>query len=349
MVTLTATTTRKRLDTENNLRAELRRHRLFVERLCAQMRAELESLKCANGEQLLDTCDLLQSNLSTIAAAASPGTASKEVHEVFDLHMVAKTAVARHAFTADNYGVRLRCLVHREAPRRVVGDRFRLAQLLGDIVATVLPSSSAKGLYVFVAQEPSDTEGATVRFTICDSESGPPAVVRSALPDRSGGSLWVAPWYASMRELVRRMGGSDIGFQATEEGVAIWLTVSLGTTAPRPKRSQLETKAPVLLVTKDASCASAVGNALRRCGLVVDFEPHEQLLPIRMQESNYGLVLMDNGRGAEVATFAARIPGSTEMRMVPMVGLPRRDDRDGTIDEVALLDVVQKRLGVDQS
>ena len=341
------TTTRKRPDTENSLRAELRQHRLFVERMCSQMRSELESLKRASGQHLLDTCELLQSNLTTIAAAARPGLASKDAHEVFDLHLVAKTAVARHAFAADDYGVRLRCLVHRGAPRRVVGDRSCLGQLLGDIVATALPGSSGNGLYVFVAEEPTDAEGTTVRLTICDSESGPPAVVRAPMPDRSGASLWVSPWYASMRELVRRMGGGDIGFQASEEGIAIWLTVSLGTTEPRPMRSALETKAPVLLVTKDANRASAVGNALSRCGVVVHVEPHEQLLPIRMQESSYGLVLMDNGRGAEVATFAARVPGSTEVRMVPMVGLPRRNDRDGTIDEVALLDVVQKRLGVD--
>ena len=209
-----------------------------------------------------------------------------------------------------------------------------------------MPSSRGQGLFVFVGNEPTDAEGTTIRITICDSESGPPDAVRAPMPNRSAGSLWVTPWYASMRELVRRMGGGDIGFQATEQGVAIWLTVSLGTTVPRPKRSQLQTKAPVLLVTKDASRASAVGNALRRCGLIVDFEPHEQLVPIRMQECNYGLVLMDNGRGAEVATLATRVPGSTEMRMVPMIGLPRRDDRDGTIDEVALLDVVQRRLGV---
>ena len=64
------------------------------------MHAELESLKRVDGEQLVDTCELLQSNLATIAAATRLGSSADEHHQVFDLHMVAKTAVAKFAAAA---------------------------------------------------------------------------------------------------------------------------------------------------------------------------------------------------------------------------------------------------------
>ncbi|MFK7739386.1 MAG: sensor histidine kinase [Planctomycetota bacterium] len=336
---------KKKADEPKRLRANLRRHRRFVERLCRQMRAELEAVKAEKGERLVDVCSALQANLDAVVDIEHLQSGECELdRDVFDLHTAARTAVARHAFAADEHQVRLRCFVHRESPRRVVGDQARLRRLLSDLVANAILCSARGQVFVFVAPEPSADGDASVRFTVCDQEEGPPPVERLPGTPHVGDPGWVTPWYSMVRELVRRMGG-DVGFTASDDGVALWFTVSLSTTLPQPKRSELASHAPVLLVTQSSERAAAIANALHRCGLDVETEALQQLLPVRLQEKNYSLALLDVAGAPEQTTYAAKPPGATDVRSIPILGVPRRRDKREAIDEAALLQMVQKRVG----
>ena len=327
------------------MRAELRRYRWFVEQLCSQMSAELGLLEEQEGDRLRDRCAQMRSSLKTIVDAEQLRSGTVELaREVFDLHTVARSAVAQHAFAADGHSVRLRCFVHRDAPRRVVGDAARLRHLLGDLVANMLPYCSGGQLFVFVAREPADLSGSTVRITICDREEGPPEMMRTPASSVTAGAPALTPWYGCARELANRLGG-DLGLQASGDGGAIWLTALLGTTMPRPVRSELATKAPVLMVTKDERRATVVRNALQRHGLVVHVEPLEQLVPVRLEQQSYSLVLNDSQAHGDVATFASRSADRDDVRTVPMIGVPLRNDAKRSIDEAALVQAVLSRIG----
>lgn len=339
---MTASTIRNVTDETQRLRAEVKRQRSFVESLCLQVFVDLEAVREAEPARADQLIERLQADLRMLVDTERLRAGDVQLkREVFDLHPVARIAVARQAFTAHELGVGLRCFVHKDAPRRVVGDRDRLAALLGELVANAVPLADGGGVYVFVAPETSASDETMVRFTICDRKEGPPASLRPAgvVPARS--QVTTAPWYGAARDLVRRMGG-DIGCHASAEGVALWFTIALDTKMPRPERNDLSAQAPVLLVTSHPQRAAAVTSALQNVGILVEVETNEQKVPIRLEEANYSVVLMDGENGVPATSLAVRVPETQEIRTTPVAGVPRCWGQRELVDESALLRVVQR-------
>ena len=332
--------------------AELRRQHAFLLSLCDQVRRELDEVIDVSSQpsEVRRVCASLQANLSSVEWLARLQEGDGEPVEAdFDLHTVARTAVASEVFVADMRGVRLRCYVHRETPRRVTGDAALLRHVISVLLGSVIANSDGGDVAVYVALEHSHGGLARVRVTIRDRHVGAADGDddRYDFVDRelhATAPPWVTPWFESLGELVARMGGS-LGFVASDRGgVAVWCTATLGVAQPRPQRIELAPHLPVLLVSNVAEHVPVVMIALQRGGFVVELEEDYRQLPARMQRSQYGLVLVDRQDGAHVATFAAR-PGSGDVRLVPVLGLPRVEGFPQQVDEEALVRLVRRHVG----
>ena len=328
--------------------AELQRQNAFLLSLCDQVHRELDEVIDASTQpsEVRRVCSSLQANLSSVQwLARLQADDGEPVEADFDLHTVARTAVASEVFVADMRGIRLRCYVHRETPRRVSGDAGLLRHVIGVLLNSVIANSEGGDVAAYVALEHSHGGLARVRVTIRDRQAGADDGDddRYDFVDREVQATsppWITPWFESLGELVARMGGA-LGVVSSERGgVAVWCTVTLGVAQPREPRIERAPHLPVLLVSNIAEHVPLVMIALQRAGFAVELEEDYRQLPARMQRTQFGLVLVDRQDGAHVATFAAR-PGSGDVRLVPVLGLPRVQGFAHQVDEEALIRLVR--------
>ena len=331
------------VDHHRRLRADLASQQRFLERLCRQVASELDEVVHADGDRRTDLCQRLKNRLTSVADLARLSRGQTQIaREVFDLHTASRAAVANHAFGAAERAVRLRCYVHRDAPRKVVGDPGRLRRVLGDLVAEMLAASEGGDLSVFVGPEPNDEGATAVRFTICDRTDNPTAIHGGRGAEQAGEA--VTPWYESLRALLGRMGGRAAAWASELDGTVVSFTVAFGTRLPRRKRAELAAQAPVMLVSKNPKRIEVVTAVLQRSGLMVEIESDQRQVAARLNQARYSLVLMDRGGDTPAATFAARPPGTTQVRMVPILGVPREQGKPEAIDEAALVRAIQRSL-----
>ena len=344
-------------DSAAQLLAELRQQHTFLERLCEQVRNELgeieQSTRTNDGEQARDHCVSLRANLALVADLARIDAGTDELaHEPFELHTIARSAVASQTFVADRRGVRLRCYLQRDTPTRVVGDRLRVRRILGYLVAKVVAGCDGGDLSVYVAPDCLRAKDAVVRFTICDRAAGPPANADGDMVFTGGFEApsqlpWITPWFAVVGDLVQRMGGQLAVNGSEDDGIALWFTVRLDTEETAPKRAALAPHLPVLLVSNQPEHVPQVMVALQRCGFSVELEEDYRRVPLRLQQTAYCVVLMDREDGAHVATFASRAAG--DVRMVPLMGVPRLANDPGRVDQEALVRMVQRSVAAARS
>lgn len=342
----------------------MRQRSLFVARLSQQLRNDVaDVLRMAEFlgrssllppqaravQHIADRCQRQLADLTNIADFSRIEAGSSELEcRPFDLHAALRGPVARNAFAADERGVRLRCYVHRDVPRHVIGDDPRLRQVLASLLENVVEQSPGGDIAVYAALEAELEHSYRIRVTISDAELGPPEPADEGLFEFLGraadAEVVDAPHtgfgFSIINDLLNLMGGRLGVHGENEQGCAVWFTVELQI----PDKNAIDDGLPVphhpiLLVSSDPDRIPKVLIALQRRQYAVELEDDGARLTERIQASPYSLVLLDEQRGNHVATFAAQL-ASGDVCMLPIVGVPHIGQDD--IDETRLLQLVQR-------
>ena len=234
-------------------------------------------------------------------------------HAAFSLSEVVDTAVDMLAENARGKGLELRAFIERRAPVTVVGDRFRLQQILTNLVSNAVKFTAEGEITVRVTEGEPTSEGQRVRFEVSDTGIGiePGAAGRLFEPFSQADSSTTRTYGGTglglsiCRELVELMGGEIGATGALGRGSTFWFTADLGleaapaahsasagaavTAAPGPDGAALA----LLVVDDNAVNRTVAAEMLRKRGYRVEVARNGAEAVAATARDRYAVVLMD--------------------------------------------------------
>jgi two-component system sensor histidine kinase/response regulator len=197
----------------------------------------------------------------------------------FDLAEAVDGAVEMFLESARAKGLELRAFIERRAPLHVVGDRFRLQQILTNLVSNAVKFTAAGEITVRVTEGEPTSAGQRVRFEVADTGIGiePGEADRLFEPFSQADSSTTRTYGGTglglsiCRELVELMGG-QIGASGTVgRGSTFWFTADLGVVSPSESHASAVApagrgagEAPSILVVDDNAVNRTVAAEMLR-------------------------------------------------------------------------------------
>ncbi len=253
----------------------------------------------ASGEQLLTIInDIL--DLSKIEA----GRLELE-HAEFNLSDAVDEAVELLAERARGKGLDLGAFVERKARLEVVGDRFRLQQVLTNLVSNAVKFTSSGEITVRVTEGEPSPRGRRVRFDVADTGVGidaaqagrlfePFSQADSSTTRKHGGT---GLGLSICRELVELMGGEIGAVGERGRGSTFWFTVDLEVVAeapePEPEPAAAAPEVPVLVVDDNAVNRMVAAEMLRKRGYRVEVAKNGEEAVAAAAAEPFAVILMD--------------------------------------------------------
>ena len=290
------------------------------------------SMVHTSGEQLLTIInDIL--DLSKIEA----GKLELEEAE-FSLSDAVDDAVELLAENARGKGLDLRAFVERRARLQVVGDRFRLQQVLTNLVSNAVKFTSLGEITVRVTEGEPSARGRCVRFEVTDTGIGIDAEQAERLFEpfsqadssttRTHGGTGLG--LSICRELVELMGGTIGAHGEPGRGSTFWFTIDLGVAAeaPEPEPDAAPAAAPpeipVLVVDDNAVNRMVAAEMLRKRGYRVDVAKNGEEAVAAVTAEAFAVILMDchmpimDGYEATRAIRASEDGGGARVAIIAM-------------------------------
>ncbi len=231
-------------------------------------------------------------------------------HAEFALSEAVDAAVDMLAENARAKGIELRAFIERRAPLKVVGDHFRLQQILTNLVSNAVKFTAEGEITVRVTEGAPSATGQRVRFEVTDTgigiETG--AAERLFEPFSQADSSTTRTYGGTglglsiCRELVELMGGEIGATGALGRGSTFWFTADLGlvagptvdAAAPAPAAPGTKGDALALLVVDDNAVNRTVAaEMLRKRGYRVEVARNGAEAVAATARDRYAVVLMD--------------------------------------------------------
>jgi signal transduction histidine kinase/CheY-like chemotaxis protein len=231
-------------------------------------------------------------------------------HAEFKLSEAVDGAVDMLAEHARGKGLELRAFIERRAPRKVLGDRFRLQQILTNLISNAVKFTSSGEITVRVTEGEPTVSGQRVRFEVADTGIGiePGAAERLFEPFSQADSSTTRTYGGTglglsiCRELVELMGGEIGATGSLGRGSTFWFTADLGSAsaaevrasaaapvAPAPEREVLA----LLVVDDNAVNRTVAAEMLRKRGHRVEVACNGAEAVAAMARERFAVVLMD--------------------------------------------------------
>ena len=306
--------------------------------LAARQREWMERIR-QNGALLLE----LVTNILDVTRMEA-GKAIVETAPL-DLDEVVRQASDVLAVEAEAKGLRHDVEVGADVPRRLLGDRIRLTQILLNLVSNAVKYTARGRVSVRVQRVPDETPGVQLRIEVQDTGRGIPAEEQGRIfrpfeqlgsgGTRYGGAglgLSITKW------LVEQMGGS-IGVRSQPGvGSTFWCTVRL-TEAPVGGREGVSTAAApadrrrrrhlrglrgarVLVVDDNAINRDITMELLRHAGLEPEEAADGEAAIARIEAVPYDLVLLDvQMPGLDGLAVTARVRAFKSAEALPIVAM----------------------------
>ncbi len=231
-------------------------------------------------------------------------------HSEFMLSEAVDAAVDMLAENARGKGLELRAFIERRAPLKVVGDRFRLQQILTNLVSNAVKFTAEGEITVRVTEGAPTAAGQRVRFEVADTGIGiePGAAGRLFEPFSQADSSTTRTFGGTglglsiCRELVELMGGEIGATGALGRGSTFWFTADLGLVAsPAEHASAPAAAAPgpgggalaLLVVDDNAVNRTVAAEMLRKRGYRVEVACDGAEALAATARERFAVVLMD--------------------------------------------------------
>jgi PAS domain S-box-containing protein len=231
-------------------------------------------------------------------------------HAEFSLSEAVDAAVDMLAENARGKGLELRAFIERRTPPKVVGDRFRLQQILTNLVSNAVKFTAEGEITVRVTEGEPTAGGQRVRFEVADTGIGiePGAAERLFEPFSQADSSTTRTYGGTglglsiCRELVELMGGEIGAGGALGRGSTFWFTADLGLpTASTPHASAATPLGPdparevlaLLVVDDNAVNRTVAAEMLRKRGYRVEVACNGAEAVAATARERFAVVLMD--------------------------------------------------------
>jgi signal transduction histidine kinase/CheY-like chemotaxis protein len=278
----------------------------------------------------------------------------------FDVSDTVEEAAEIYALKAEGKGLELVADVEPGLHTGRVGDPARLRQILLNLLGNSIKFTEHGEVVVFVAREPSDPSGATLRFRVQDSGIGIPVAKRkfvfetftqvdSSTTRKYGGT---GLGLSICRSLVQLMDGNIwVEDGAAGRGSTFVFTAALPADAtaaavlPAPEQTATLRDRRVMLVEDNHSCREAVSRYLSAAGMQVTAVTGGAAAMARLPEgSGFDVILVDASMPeADGIEFAAQLagvrPGS---RILLLVGATDLNQHMARIKELGIQGYVMK-------
>jgi PAS domain S-box-containing protein len=228
----------------------------------------------------------------------------------FDLAEAVDAAVDMLAENARAKNLDLRAFIERRTPLRVRGDRFRLQQILTNLISNAVKFTALGEITVRVTEGEETETGRRVRFEVADTGIGidpeqaghlfEPFRQADASTTRTHGGTGLG--LSICRELVEMMGGEIGATGAPGKGSTFWFTVALGVedgapvapeAQPEPAAAAPAAPIPVLVVDDNAVNRMVAAEMLRKRGYRVEVARDGAEAVAAAAGGEFAIVLMD--------------------------------------------------------
>ncbi len=284
----------------------------------------------------------------------------------FDLHEVVEASCEMVAASALTKGVELQSYVHEDVPRRVIGDRTRVGQILVNLLANAVKFTAEGEVALEVGVAAHGVRLTTVQFEVRDTGIGiDPARIKQLFE----------PFAQADATTTRRFGGTGLGLAISLElarlmGGGIQAQSKVGTGSSfrvripfARSRSQLRAPAPPtrlrglrVLVVDDSATNRRVFEAyltsweMRSEAAIDAADAYGRLQSAVQQGDPFDLVLLDlnmpGESGIELASRIRQVPSLRWTRVILLTSSPSAgaDDAEAGIDAQLTKPVRQSRL-----
>jgi two-component system sensor histidine kinase/response regulator len=206
-----------------------------------------------SGESLLNLVDDIL-DFSKIGA----GKVELELID-FDLHDIVENVAGMVAVRAEAKGLELATWIDHDLPESLLGDPFRLRQILANLAANAVKFTEQGGVVLRAVRSAENTDGVTIRFEVTDTGIGIATEQLSQLfaafsqadvsTTRKFGGTGLG--LAISSQLVSLMGG-EIGVESEPgKGSTFWFTVSLRRSSNSVTGRRLDLRGLRVLVVDD--------------------------------------------------------------------------------------------------
>jgi PAS domain S-box-containing protein len=220
-----------------------------------------------------------------------------------------------------------------DVPQQLVGDRRRLAQILGHFADNAVKFTEAGQVVVSAAVQAGTDEGVLLRFAVEDTGIG--------LTEEQIGGLFQSFQQADM-SFTRKFGGTGLGLATSRKlaelmggevgvqsrvgaGSTFWCTVKLGLGAAGEERlaDMASIRGARVLLVEDNDINQAVAtHMLEEAGLAVEVAENGQVALDCLAQASYDLVLMDMQMPVmDGITATTAIRRTARLRGLPIVAV----------------------------
>ncbi len=227
-------------------------------------------------------------------------------HAEFNLSDAVDDAVELLAENARGKGLELGAFIERRARLQVVGDRFRLQQVLTNLVSNAVKFTERGEITVRVTEGEPTERGRRVRFDVTDTGIGIDAAQADRLFEpfsqadssttRTHGGTGLG--LSICRELVELMGGEIGAHGEPGRGSTFWFTADLAVVseAPEPEPEPAPApvaEVPVLVVDDNAVNRMVAAEMLRKRGYRVEVAKNGKEAVEAAAAEPFAVILMD--------------------------------------------------------
>jgi PAS domain S-box-containing protein len=321
------------------------------------------------------SADALQSIINDILDFSKIEAGKLQVEHIpFDLTRCVDTVIKALGYSAEQKGLELICHFHTGVPKMVLGDPYRLRQVLVNLVNNAIKFTQAGEVVVQVSKTVAAAGSTTIEFRVSDTGIG--------IPEEKRKSIFEAFVQADASS-TRRFGGAGLGLVISSRlaellGGKIWLESEVGKGSIFHFTAAFETAGlpdavpPDLGILKDlralvvddnASSRNALADSLSRLGMKPETAPGGAAALVAARKSAaaglpFHLLVIDSEMPEmDGFTLASQVAKDSALGNPPVVMLTsratqRQDPRNGVASSLAkpageteLLETVLRAVG----
>lgn len=235
-----------------------------LNRLILEKPDDAEAVKKAAGQIELASSFILNLVNNIIDADVASADSMMLSPSVFSLRSLLESIAATYDMAAKNEGLSLQMIIPDPFPAFVYMDRFRISQVLGNLLSNAVRYNKKGGRIDFIVEDTGTSSDGnhTIRFTVSDTGIGIPTEkmenifkLFTSVGQEDDTAVYGAGMGLFVSDKIVRLMGSKINVRSIEDsGTTFWFEVKVPVpeeTVPKPSESPDDLKGTTILIADD--------------------------------------------------------------------------------------------------